>query len=40
MPVFEFNTNISIPNKKEVTLKISKLVSELLGKSEGVFFFE
>jgi phenylpyruvate tautomerase PptA (4-oxalocrotonate tautomerase family) len=36
MPVFELNTNTSIPNKKEVATRLSKLVAEILGKPESV----
>lgn len=36
MPVLELRTNTKIANKKEVTLKASKLISQLLGKSEAV----
>jgi len=36
MPVLEINVNISIPNKKELAIKASKLVAALLGKPESV----
>ena len=36
MPVIELNANTSIPNKKEVALKLTKLVASLLGKPESV----
>jgi phenylpyruvate tautomerase PptA (4-oxalocrotonate tautomerase family) len=36
MPVFELSINTSIPNKKEVATKLSKLVAEILGKPESV----
>lgn len=36
MPVLELNTNTSIPNKKEVAVKASKLMAQLLGKPEHV----
>ena len=39
MPVLELRTNTKITNKKEVTLKASKLMSELLGKPEAVLPF-
>jgi hypothetical protein len=39
MPVLEISTNTSISNKKEIALKASKLVGELLGKPESVLPF-
>jgi hypothetical protein len=36
MPVLEFTTNIAVPNKKEITLKLSKLTATLLDKPESV----
>jgi hypothetical protein len=36
MPLLEINTNINVPNKKEVAVKASNLVASLLGKDENV----
>jgi len=36
MPVLEINTNIKVANKKEIAVKASKLMAELLGKPNSV----
>ena len=36
MPVLEIYTNKTIPNKKEIAVKASKLMADLLGKPESV----
>jgi phenylpyruvate tautomerase PptA (4-oxalocrotonate tautomerase family) len=36
MPVLEIYTNKTISNKKEIAVKASKLMAELLGKPESV----
>jgi hypothetical protein len=38
MPVLELNTNTTISNKKEIAVKASKLMAQLLGKPENVRF--
>jgi phenylpyruvate tautomerase PptA (4-oxalocrotonate tautomerase family) len=36
MPVLEIYTNKTISNKKEIAVKASKLMADLLGKPESV----
>ena len=37
MPVLDICTNTTVSNKKELALKASKLMAELLGKPEYVY---
>jgi phenylpyruvate tautomerase PptA (4-oxalocrotonate tautomerase family) len=38
MPVLEIYTNKTISNKKEIAVRASKLMADLLGKPESVIF--